>query len=402
MRRISEILKTPIKIISKYKNEKDFIEYEKKKKKKKKIKKKKKNSCYVLGVVYKLIDLCEECYYYQNEKKQELVELNDWKELMDKFIHEKTIVVDREKDNEDDKKDDDISNNEFSIDIPLNEKDIELKNQFGNFEYEELLNYINFCGDFSIKNPVKIKMDIFDIMGEDIMILVNDYGIDEDDDSYRGKNLSNRNNKEKINYKELYEPRNEDLEQLNIVRDNPKDFILGNIINEIINVYSKNKNYQIDFDEKKEDDEEEEDEEEEKKEEEDSQNPGSRRIVFRLSGLAMLGVLINFLEHIENQSNQVDEKLLKRIPIIEVEDKNKLSDDNKKCTICQDEYNNKDKVIVLPCLHVFHPDCINNWFSSKNTCPNCKFLLTKSNLYNQEGYEETPEESLRNMSQIKK
>ena len=33
MRRISEILKTPIKIISKYKNEKDFIEYEKKKKK---------------------------------------------------------------------------------------------------------------------------------------------------------------------------------------------------------------------------------------------------------------------------------------------------------------------------------------------------------------------------------
>ena len=65
----------------------------------------------------------------------------------------------------------------------------------------------------------------------------------------------------------------------------------------------------------------EEDEEEEKKEEEDSQNPGSRRIVFRLSGLAMLGVLINFLEHIENQSNQVDEKLLKRIPIIEVEDK---------------------------------------------------------------------------------
>ena len=143
-------------------------------------------------------------------------------------------------------------------------------------------------------------------------------------------------------------------------------------------------------------------EEEEEKKEEESENPGSRRIVFRLSGLAMLGVLINFLEHIENESNQVDEKLLKRIPIIEVEDKNKLSDDNKKCTICQDEYNNKDKVIVLPCLHVFHPDCINNWFSSKNTCPNCKFLLTKSNLYNQEGYEETPEESLRNMSQIKK
>ena len=41
MRRISEILKTPIKIISKYKNEKDFIEYEKKKKSKKILKIKK-------------------------------------------------------------------------------------------------------------------------------------------------------------------------------------------------------------------------------------------------------------------------------------------------------------------------------------------------------------------------
>ena len=137
-------------------------------------------------------------------------------------------------------------------------------------------------------------------------------------------------------------------------------------------------------------------------EEKIEENQNSGRIVFRLSGLAMLGVLINFLEQIENESNQVDEKLLKRIPEIEVSDKNKLSDDNKKCTICQDEYNNKDKVIVLPCLHFFHTDCIKNWFSTKNTCPNCKFLLTKSNLYNQEGFEETPEESLRNISQIRK
>ena len=142
--------------------------------------------------------------------------------------------------------------------------------------------------------------------------------------------------------------------------------------------------------------------EEEKEEEKIEENQNSQRIVFRLSGLAILGVLINFLEQIENESNQVDEKILKRIPEIEVSDKNKLSDDNKKCTICQEEYNNKEKVIVLPCLHFFHTDCIKNWFSSKNTCPNCKFLLTKSNLYNQEGFEETPEESLRNISQIRR
>jgi len=119
----------------------------------------------------------------------------------------------------------------------------------------------------------------------------------------------------------------------------------------------------------------------------------SRRVVFRLSGLAMLGVLIDFLEQMEKEEHKVDEKLLKRIPEIKVEDKNKLSEDNKKCTICQEEYNNNDKVIALPCLHFFHTDCIKDWFSGQNTCPNCKFLITKSNVYGQEGIEQTPEES---------
>jgi len=124
-----------------------------------------------------------------------------------------------------------------------------------------------------------------------------------------------------------------------------------------------------------------------------NQEEPSGRVVFRLSGLAMLGVLIEFLEQIERDEHKVDEKLLKRIPEIKVEDKNKLSEDNKKCTICQEEYNNNDKVIALPCLHFFHTDCIKDWFSGQNTCPNCKFLITKSNVYGQEGIEQTPEES---------
>ena len=120
---------------------------------------------------------------------------------MDRFIHEKTIVVDREKDNEDDKKDEDIPNIEFSLSNPLSDKELELKKKFDNWEYEEFLNYINLCGDYTIKTPVKIKMDIFDVMGEDIMILVKDSEMNDEEESYRETNKVHKN-KEKINYKE--------------------------------------------------------------------------------------------------------------------------------------------------------------------------------------------------------
>lgn len=41
-----------------------------------------------------------------------------------------------------------------------------------------------------------------------------------------------------------------------------------------------------------------------------------------------------------------------------------------KCTICLEEM--KVKAILLPCGHLFDPDCLNQWIVNHNWCPNCR------------------------------
>ena len=50
----------------------------------------------------------------------------------------------------------------------------------------------------------------------------------------------------------------------------------------------------------------------------------------------------------------------------------KLDNDKKKCTICLENYVDGDDSIALPCIHIFHADCIKTWVKDHNTCPICK------------------------------
>ena len=46
------------------------------------------------------------------------------------------------------------------------------------------------------------------------------------------------------------------------------------------------------------------------------------------------------------------------------------------CTICLDEFVDGQNVRVLPnCSHVFHVGCIDKWFVSHSSCPNCRNSL---------------------------
>ncbi|KAF3438599.1 hypothetical protein FNV43_RR21362 [Rhamnella rubrinervis] len=45
---------------------------------------------------------------------------------------------------------------------------------------------------------------------------------------------------------------------------------------------------------------------------------------------------------------------------------------DKKCIICQEEYEEDDEMGKLDCGHSFHIQCIKHWLAQKNTCPVCK------------------------------
>ena len=58
----------------------------------------------------------------------------------------------------------------------------------------------------------------------------------------------------------------------------------------------------------------------------------------------------------------------------------KKEGDNNNCIICLADFEIGDNVTSLPCLHVFHTDCIKNWLESKNHCPICKLEITADSL----------------------
>lgn len=50
-------------------------------------------------------------------------------------------------------------------------------------------------------------------------------------------------------------------------------------------------------------------------------------------------------------------------------------DDEPSCSICLCEYEKSEKIVALPCGHIFHEGCINSWVESHTKCPLCCFDL---------------------------
>ncbi|KAK4408490.1 RING finger protein 11 [Sesamum angolense] len=47
----------------------------------------------------------------------------------------------------------------------------------------------------------------------------------------------------------------------------------------------------------------------------------------------------------------------------------------KSCSICLEEIVNGTRVTRLPCLHVFHGDCVLRWLRGSHVCPLCRYPL---------------------------
>ncbi|EAY10654.1 hypothetical protein TVAG_157310 [Trichomonas vaginalis G3] len=45
------------------------------------------------------------------------------------------------------------------------------------------------------------------------------------------------------------------------------------------------------------------------------------------------------------------------------------------CSICLEEFNENDEVVILPCKHGFHEPCLQPWLKMHSECPSCRHKL---------------------------
>ena len=78
----------------------------------------------------------------------------------------------------------------------------------------------------------------------------------------------------------------------------------------------------------------------------------------------------------ENKKNLFKEEdakeILRYIPSSIIQEEKNKNENNDKCLICLYEFKIGDKVSTLPCLHIFHIDCLKNWIMRNTWCPICK------------------------------
>ncbi|XP_022775833.1 uncharacterized protein LOC111317657 isoform X1 [Durio zibethinus] len=52
-------------------------------------------------------------------------------------------------------------------------------------------------------------------------------------------------------------------------------------------------------------------------------------------------------------------------------------EDGKRCAICLEDFEPREQVMLTPCDHMFHEECILPWVKSHGQCPVCRFVLSE-------------------------
>lgn len=72
----------------------------------------------------------------------------------------------------------------------------------------------------------------------------------------------------------------------------------------------------------------------------------------------------------ENLNKNLNQNLLKNnLPVIIITDLN-----NEICSICLEQFVINDKINKLDCEHMFHKECLDEWFINNN-CPLCRKII---------------------------
>lgn len=76
--------------------------------------------------------------------------------------------------------------------------------------------------------------------------------------------------------------------------------------------------------------------------------------------------LMNFENDDEEVSPGLSSEIIQTLPV------NVVTDTNKSCIICLENYKLDELLTTLPCTHSFHKLCLEGWLQSHATCPICR------------------------------
>lgn len=96
----------------------------------------------------------------------------------------------------------------------------------------------------------------------------------------------------------------------------------------------------------------------------------------------------NYIEQDQNDNVETELKKAKHlvqdfiIPFV-FQQKQKSDLDSITCAICMENIECGDRVVSLPCAHIFHIKCIDPWLQKNSHCPICRTdILGHSNIQN--------------------
>lgn len=79
-------------------------------------------------------------------------------------------------------------------------------------------------------------------------------------------------------------------------------------------------------------------------------------------------------ERERDEKRVMTEEDFNKLQIVKIDE---LKQEDKTCSICQDEYDTNDEIVILKCNnHHFHKNCIKNWLMNhSNICPLCRMTI---------------------------
>ena len=72
------------------------------------------------------------------------------------------------------------------------------------------------------------------------------------------------------------------------------------------------------------------------------------------------------------ERNTLPHKFIKRPPMPAGEEEEAEEEEGDKCTICLSEFEVDEDVRRLPCFHLFHVECVDQWLGQNKRCPICR------------------------------